>query len=218
MAKRALMIQGGWAGHDPGPTSELVAASLRARGLEVDVEDSLSGLLAPDLAERYQLAVPVWTMGEISRAEEQALTGAVLKGLAIGGWHGGAGDAFRQSTQYQFMLGGQWVAHPGGVIDYRVHIVQDRHPIMRGIADFDLHSEQYYMHVDPGNDVLATTTFDGRHAEWTAGTVMPVAWTRRFGQGRVFYSSLGHVVGDFERTPQVLEITVRGLLWAAGAL
>ncbi|HQL09936.1 MAG TPA: ThuA domain-containing protein, partial [Lentisphaeria bacterium] len=75
---------------------------------------------------------------------------------------------------------------------------------------------QYFMHVDPGNVVLATTTFDARHAEWIDGTVMPVVWTRRYGKGRVFYSSLGHVIADFERTPEVLEITVRGLMWAAG--
>jgi len=218
MTARVLIFRGGWAGHDPVPTSELVAKTLRERGVEVDIHDSQACLLEPDLAERYQVIVPVWTMGEIGKAELQALISAVQKGVAVGGWHGGAGDAFRQSTQYQFMIGGQWVAHPGGVIDYRVNIVQHDHPILKGIKDFDMHSEQYYMHVDPNSDVLATTTFDARHAEWIDGTVMPVVWTRRYGKGRVFYSSLGHVIADFERTPEVLEITVRGLLWAAGVL
>lgn len=218
MTARILIFRGGWAGHDPVPTSELVAKTLRERGVEVDIQDTQACLLEPDLAERYQVIVPVWTMGEIGKAELQALIAAVQKGVAVGGWHGGAGDAFRQSTQYQFMIGGQWVAHPGGVIDYRVNIVQHDHPILKGLKDFDMHSEQYYMHVDPNSNVLATTTFDARHAEWIDGTVMPVVWTRRYGKGRVFYSSLGHVIGDFERTPEVLEITVRGLMWAAGVL
>ncbi|NLE53950.1 MAG: ThuA domain-containing protein [Lentisphaerae bacterium] len=218
MTARILIFRGGWAGHDPVPTSELVAKTLRERGVEVDIQDTQACLLEPDLAERYQVIVPVWTMGEIGKAELQALIGAVQKGVAVGGWHGGAGDAFRQSTQYQFMIGGQWVAHPGGVIDYRVNIVQHDHPILKGLKDFDMHSEQYYMHVDPNSNVLATTTFDARHAEWIDGTVMPVVWTRRYGKGRVFYSSLGHVIADFERTPEVLEITVRGLMWAAGVL
>ncbi len=218
MTARVLIFRGGWTGHDPVPTSELVAKTLRARGVEVDIQDTQACLLEPDLAERYQVIVPVWTMGEIGKAELQALIGAVQKGVAVGGWHGGAGDAFRQSTQYQFMIGGQWVAHPGGVIDYRVNIVQHDHPILKGLKDFDMHSEQYYMHVDPNSNVLATTTFDARHAEWIDGTVMPVVWTRRYGKGRVFYSSLGHVIADFERTPEVLEITVRGLMWAAGVL
>ena len=218
MTARILIFRGGWAGHDPVPTSELVAKTLRERGVEVDIQDTQACLLEPDLAERYQVIVPVWTMGEIGKAELQALIGAVQKGVAVGGWHGGAGDAFRQSTQYQFMIGGQWVAHPGGVIDYRVNIVQHDHPTLKGLKDFDMHSEQYYMHVDPNSNVLATTTFDARHAEWIDGTVMPVVWTRRYGKGRVFYSSLGHVIADFERTPEVLEITVRGLMWAAGVL
>ncbi|NMA46017.1 MAG: ThuA domain-containing protein [Lentisphaerae bacterium] len=218
MTARVLIFRGGWQGHDPVPTSDLVAETLRERGLEVDIQDNQACLLESGLTERYQLIVPVWTMGEIGKAEAQALTGAVRNGVAIGGWHGGAGDAFRQNTEYQFMIGGQWVAHPGGIIDYRVNIVQHDHPILKGIKDFDMHSEQYYMHVDPKNNVLATTTFDARHAEWIDGTIMPVLWTRRYGKGRVFYSSLGHVIADFERTPEVLEVTVRGLMWAAGVL
>ena len=83
-----------------------------------------------------------------------------------------------------------------------------------GLSDFDYRSEQYYMHVDPSNEVLATTTFSGDHAEWIAGVVMPVAWKRRHGLGRVFYSSLGHVSAEFQ-VPQMRTIFERGMLWAA---
>ena len=111
------------------------------------------------------------------------------------------------------MVGGQWVAHPGGVIDYRVNIISDD-PIVAGLEDFDMHSEQYYMHVDPSNEVLATTTFNGDHAYWIDGVVMPVAWKRMYGQGRVFYASVGHVAKDFE-VPEALEIVKRGMMWAS---
>ena len=57
-------------------------------------------------------------------------------------------------------------------------------------------------------------TFTGEHADWIAGTVMPVVWKRRFGAGRVFYSSLGHVRKDFD-VPEACEIQRRGMLWAS---
>ena len=124
------------------------------------------------------------------------------------------GDSFRQNTEYQWMVGGQWVAHPDGICDYTVNVVEHADPVMQGIPDFAMHSEQYYMHVDPSNQVLATTTFYHASAPWAWGCVMPVVWKRIYGQGRVFYSSLGHVARDFD-VPEVKEIQVRGLLWAA---
>ncbi|GAF74320.1 unnamed protein product, partial [marine sediment metagenome] len=130
--------------------------------------------------------------------------------------HGGVCDSFRQQTEYQFMCGGQWVAHPGGVIDYTVEVADPDDPVMEGIEQFAMHSEQYYLHVDPSNHVLATTTFSGEHggADWIKGCVMPVAWKRYYGKGKVFFSSLGHVAGDLE-VPEALTIITRGMLWAA---
>jgi len=212
--KNCLIFRGGWDGHDPFRTSDLVAEQLRKHDVNVDLFDSQDCLCDPELKTKYDLIVPVWTMGSISGEAERALLNAVSDGVGVGGWHGGMGDAFRQNTGYQFMVGGQWVAHPGNIIDYTVNIVEKENPIVAGIADFPMHSEQYYMHTDPGNHVIATTRFNGDHASWIDGTVMPVVWTRHYGKGRVFYSSLGHTLEDFERSPQILEITVRGLLWA----
>ena len=112
------------------------------------------------------------------------------------------------------MVGGQWVSHPGGIVDYEVNIVNQRDRITAGIQDFKMHSEQYYMHVDPSNDVLATTTFTGEFYPWIEGAIMPVVWKRRYGQGKVFFTSLGHVAADFE-VKEVVEIIRRGLLWAS---
>jgi len=134
-------------------------------------------------------------------------------GTGLAGFHGGMCDAFRTEVEWQFMTGANWVAHPGDLIDYHVDIVARDDPITAGIEGFDYHSEQYYLHVDPGNEVLATTTFSGEHCPWVEGTVMPVVWKRRHGEGRVFYSALGHVVDEF-RHPQMAEIFRRGALWA----
>jgi type 1 glutamine amidotransferase len=162
------------------------------------------------------LIVPVWTMSTITREQERGLLDAVASGVGIAGWHGTMADSFRNSTDYQFMVGGQWVAHPGNIIEYTVNIIDHDDPITAGVADFGMRSEQYYMHVDPSNQVLATTTFSGEHggAPWIAGTVMPVVWKRAWGQGRVFYSSLGHVAGDFD-VPEARTIMQRGMLWAS---
>ena len=212
--KKALFFRGGWDGHEPVQTSELVAAELEKRGLKSDIFDTQDALLQEHLSDKYSVNVPVWTMGPLPREPGRALLTAVASGVGIGGWHGGMCDAFRDHTDYQFMTGGQWVAHPGGIVPYRVNICGND-PIVRGIQDFDMHSEHYYMHVDPGNEVLATTRFDNADLPWIAGTVMPVVWKRRYGTGRVFYSSLGHTSLDFKNVPEVLEITVRGILWAA---
>jgi type 1 glutamine amidotransferase len=164
--------------------------------------------------QALNLIVPVWTMGTITREQEAGLLQAVKNGVGIAGWHGGMGDSFRNNTEYQFMVGGQWVAHPGGVIDYDVNILDHHDPITAGLPDFHMHSEQYYMHVDPSNEVLATTTFGGEYAPWIKGTVMPVAWKRLWGAGRVFYTSLGHVAKDFSVT-EARTIVERGMLWAS---
>ncbi|HEX4141015.1 MAG TPA: ThuA domain-containing protein [Candidatus Methylacidiphilales bacterium] len=212
--KKALFIYGGWDGHSPKATSELLAGDLRAAGFDVTVSDSLDALLDAAKLKTYDLIVPNWTMGQITGDQEKALLGAVEAGTGLGGFHGGMGDAFRSATSFQFVVGGQFVAHPDNMKDYVVRISKASDPIVAGLKDFTVHSEQYYMHVDPSNEVLATTTFDTKSAPWVNGTVMPVVWKRKFGAGRVFYQSIGHGPKEFE-VPEVREITKRGLVWAA---
>jgi type 1 glutamine amidotransferase len=211
--KRALIVQGGWQGHQPRECAELFAPILREAGYEATVSDTLDTYLNTELMRSLDLIVPIWTMATITKEQEKGLLDAIASGVGVAGWHGGMADSFRNSVDYQFMVGGQWVAHPGNIIDYRVNITRHDDPIVAGLSDFAMHSEQYYMHTDPSNEVLATTTFSGDHAPWIAGTVMPVVWKRRWGQGKVFYSSLGHVRSDFD-VPEAREITRRGMLWA----
>ena len=212
--KRALITWGGWDGHEPEACAGLFAELLRAANFEVSVISDLEVFTYEAYLQSLALIVPVWTMAEISAEQERGLVKAVSLGTGLAGCHGGMGDAFRRSTDYQWLVGGQWVAHPGNIMRYTVAITRPDDPIVAGLTDFEMVSEQYYMHVDPGNEVLATTTFSGEHAPWVAGTVMPVVWKRRFAAGRVFYSSLGHVLKDLE-VPEVREIMRRGLLWAA---
>lgn len=211
--KRAMITWGGWEGHEPSICAEIFSAVLRDEGYDVEVYDTLDIYLDADNLSGYDLITPIWTMSTISKEQEEGLLNAIKAGTGLAGWHGGMADSFRNSVNYQWMVGGQWVAHPGNIIDYTVNIIDPDDPITAGLNDFPMHSEQYYMHVDPSNEVLATTTFGGQYAPWIEGTVMPVVWKRRFGEGKVFYSSLGHVARDFD-VPEAKEIMRRGMLWA----
>ncbi len=215
--KKALIVWGGWEGHEPKQCVDIFVPWLKEQGFEVEISNSLDAYLDVEKLKQLDLIVQSVTQSQISGKQVQGLLEAVRSGVGLAGWHGGLGDSFHSSMEYQFMVGGQWVAHPGGVIDYTVQITDHEDPITAGLTDFKMHSEQYYMHVDPINKVLATTSFSGEHSPWIEGVVMPVVWTKIYGKGRVFYSSLGHVAKDFE-VPQAREIVQRGMLWAAHAL
>lgn len=211
--REALIVWGGWHGHEPEQCAGIVAGMLQDEGFRVHLENATSAFASPQLST-MSLIVPIFTMSKIEKDEVANLSQAVRDSTGLAGFHGGMGDAFREAVEYQFMCGGQWVAHPGNIIDYRVRITRPDDPVMKGIGDFGYRSKQYYMHVDPSNEVLATTTFSGEHAPWIEGVVMPVVWKRRHGQGRVFYSSLGHAAKEFD-VPEMRTILRRGMVWAA---
>ncbi|TGQ37242.1 ThuA domain-containing protein [Mesorhizobium sp. M00.F.Ca.ET.216.01.1.1] len=215
MSKTALVFWGGWEGHTPARSANIVRDMLAGHGFDVRLEQGTSTLADPQIS-KLDLIVPVITMSAIEKPELESLTSAVRGGTGLAGFHGTMCDSFRNEPEYQFMTGGQWVAHPGNIIDYRIDIARPDDPIVQGIDGFAYRSEQYYMHVDPTNEVLATTTFTGEHLDFIAGVVMPVVWKRRYGQGRVFYSALGHTADEFE-VPQMRTIFERGALWASGA-
>ena len=211
--REALIVWGGWSGHEPERCARVVGEMLENEGFGVLIESSTTAFADPGLAS-LSLIVPIVTGGQIEPRAVTNLAKAVRGGVGLAGFRGGMCDAFREAVEYQFMCGGQWVAHPGNIIRYRVNVARPDDPVMAGIEDFDYQSEQYYMHVDPSNEVLATTTFSGEHAYWLKGVVMPVVWKRRHGEGRVFYSSLGHVAAELE-IPQMRTILRRGMNWAA---
>jgi uncharacterized protein len=211
--RSALIFWGGWEGHTPERSAAVVRGLLEAHGFAVTVEQGTACLARLELAT-FNLIVPMITMSSIEKAEVEALCAAVRGGVGLAGMHGQMCDAFRNETEYQFMTGGQWVSHPGNIIDYVVDVAKPDDPVMAGIAAFKYHSEQYYMHVDPMNEVLATTTFTGEHCGWVKGVVMPVAWKKVYGKGRVFYSALGHTADEFA-VPEMKTMLERGMIWAA---
>ncbi|MFF4888264.1 ThuA domain-containing protein [Micromonospora chersina] len=219
-AADALVVWGGWDGHHPREAVELFLPRLAEAGMRVRVSDTLAVYTDDDYMARCDLVVQCWTQGEATAEQVAGLSRAVARGAGLAGWHGGLVDAFRASTEYQLLTGGQWVAHLDGFVTHTIEPVleQAEHPIIAGEASFALTTEQYYLHVDPANVVLATTTIVANdEAPWLAGTVVPQVWTRRWGAGRVFFSAPGHDPAVL-RHPSVARITGRGLLWAAGLL
>jgi uncharacterized protein len=212
--KKVLFVFGGWQGHEPVQCRDIFVPWMLSLGWDVTVSDTLDSYADARLLGSLDLIVQTWTMDKIGRANLEGLLAAVKGGVGLAGWHGGLGDAFRQETEYQFMVGGQWVAHPGNIIDYTVQIVDPEDPITHGLSDFAVKSEQYYMHVDPNNTVLATTRFGAEHAPWIDGATMPITWKRVYGKGRVFYTSLGHTADVF-KVKEALTMMQRGILWAS---
>lgn len=213
----ALIVYGGWDGHDPKALADLFQGLLEDAGLRVNRAEGLEAFDDGDFLGRMDLIVPIWTMGSLSGERAAKACAAVAAGTGLAGCHGGMCDAFRENTEWQFMTGGQWVAHPGNDgVEYAVELRRGSSPLTEGIGDFLVRTEHYYLHVDPAVEVLATTRFPlaaGPHA--SNGPVdMPVAWTKRWGLGRVFYNALGHQASVFE-VPEARELMRRGLLWAA---
>ncbi len=213
---KALITWGGWYGHEPDKVAALFAGMLRAEGMAAEVTDSLSCFDDAAKLVTYDLIVPVWTMSEIGKDQALNACAAVAGGVGIAGCHGGMCDAFRTNVDWQFMTGSQWVAHPGNDgVNYRVRVISDD-PLVAGIGDFDVKSEQYYLHVDPAVKVLAVTDFplvEGPHTP-NGSVAMPVAYTKLYGKGRVYYNALGHHANVIDHGAP-LEMLRRGMLWAA---
>lgn len=207
--KKALFVYGGWEGHEPKRCAEIAAGWLKEKNWQVELSDSFEVFANKEKLMSLDLITPAWTGGELSKEQEAGLAEAVKSGVGLAGWHG-ATDTFVASHVYRMMIGGQFVWHPTKYVPINVKITRSDDEIVRGIDNFTVTSEQYYMHVDPSNEVLATAEFDN---DELSGVEMPVIWKRRFGKGRVFYFSIGHKADDFE-VPQVKEIILRGMLWA----
>ncbi len=215
--KKALIFWGGWDGHEPTLTSKRFARLLEKNGYETEISDTLDCLLDLDKLMGLDLIVSCWTMGDIGKEQINNIIKAVGSGVGLAGCHGGMCDSFRNDTQWQFMTGGQWVSHPGGDgIDYMVNINHGSSPITEGLNDFPVCSEHYYLHIDPSIEVLATTKFPivNYYHISNKPVDMPVAWTKYWGNGRVFYNALGHHDDVFDNSPNAEIMMERGMLWA----
>jgi hypothetical protein len=211
--RRAIIVWGGWPGHEPEESAHVVAKMLAEDGFETEITDDL-GVIGSPVLQDASLLVPIITGESLEKAQADALIAAVRGGLGLAGHHCALATSFKASPAFHYLTGVTWVAHPGNIIDFRVNVTRPHDPLMAGIPDFDYRSEQYYLHYDPSIDVLATTTFTGEYDEATRNITMPVVFKRHFGAGRIFYSALGHVTAEFDH-PHMPVILRRGLNWAA---
>ena len=215
--KKALIFQGGWDGHEPEKTSVRFSNLLKAADYEVEIHDSMDCLYDREKLMGLDLLVPCWTGGQMDWDMGNIISDVVASGVGVAGVHGGMCDSFRENTMWQFITGGQWVSHPGGDgITYTVNIIRGSSPIIDGLEDFEVCSEHYYLHIDPAVEVLATTRFPLVNYYHAANKPvdMPVAWTKYWGLGRIFYCSLGHHDDVFDKSPTAQELFRRGMLWA----
>ncbi|HZY78038.1 MAG TPA: ThuA domain-containing protein [Cyclobacteriaceae bacterium] len=216
--RKVLFTYGGWDGHEPKKFLDYMTPWLQEEGAEVQSFPTLEPYTDKALMATIDLVIQVFTMSQITKEQEAGLLEAVkVNGTGMAGWHGGMGDSFRNNVEYQYMVGGQWVAHPGNVIDYDVHIIDQKDDVTKGLKDFHMKSEQYYMHIDPNVKVLATTKFNGAVNSWIDGAVLPVAWKKSYGKGRIFYTSVGHNLAHVTEVPDAIELIKRGVKWASAS-
>jgi uncharacterized protein len=216
-ARRALVVRGGWDGHVPIEATDRFIPFLEENGFTVEVSDTLDSYLDAEKLAGNDLILQIWTMGEITKEQREGLDSAIRQGTGFAGWHGGIADAFRSSTDYLHMVGGQFACHPRNFVDHTVEVVPERadHPIVAGISRVTLHTEQYWVLADSRNDVLATTTVPALPGDpWTEPVVSPAVWTRTWGAGRVFVCTVGHKQEDLD-VPEIRTIIERGLTWAS---
>jgi hypothetical protein len=216
MSKRAIIVYGGYSGHTPKECSLFMKELLDREGFEIDLCDSLNCFSDEERMSNYDLIIPNWTDGELTGDQWNVFDRIVRTGIGVGGWHGGMADGFRANYNFHFMVGGKFVCHPGNQKLYTVNISETTDPIVADLKDFQVHSEQYYVHFDPIIDILATTTICKPVGDypWAEGVEIPVVWKKSWGKGRVFNCSIGHGVSDFA-VPEVRNIIIRGLQWAA---
>ncbi|MBT1702546.1 ThuA domain-containing protein [Chryseosolibacter indicus] len=216
--RKVLFTYGGWDGHEPQKYFDYITTWLKEEGAEVTTSPTLDPYADKSLMDSIDLVIQIYTMSSITKEQEKGLIEAVEKnGTGLTGWHGGLCDAFRNNVDYQYMTGGQWVAHPGNYVDYEVNIIDHQDEVTKGLKDFAMKSEQYYMHVDPNVKVLATTRFNGKINSWIDGCVMPVTWKKMHGKGRVFYTSIGHNLDHIKEKPDAIEMLKRGIKWASAS-
>jgi len=229
--QQALVVRGGWDGHQPVAATEVFLPFLQANGFAVRIEDSPAVYAEPEVMATFDLIVQCMTMSEITRDQVMGLREAVAAGTGLTGWHGGIADSYRASSHYLQLVGGQFANHPSrepigltgeeddNFLTYRVNLTDlgRAHPITTGIEDFELTTEQYWVLHDDLNDVLATTTHPAPPWHpWHRPITSPAVWTRQWGKGRMVVTTPGHSP-DILENANVRTIIERGMLWATRA-
>ena len=216
-SRKALVVRGGWEGHSPVEATDRFIPFLEENGFAIEIHDGPDVYADAEKLANTDLVLQCYTQGVATDEQVLNLSAAVQAGTGLAGWHGGVVDSFRGSPDYLHLTGGQWAAHPGDFVPYEVAVVPEKshHEIVAGLERWDLNTEQYWVLTDSLNDVLATTTFGVRDdTPWREDLTCPAVWTRQWGAGKVFVSTIGHKLEDLDH-PDVRTLTERGLLWAS---
>ena len=211
--KNVLVIWGGWEGHKPNLFASHVEKWLISENANYQINNSLNAYNNFEELIKYDLIIQSVTLGQISENQEANLVKAVRSGVGIAGAHGGLADSFRNNTNYQFMIGGQFVKHPGGKVKFKINMLDDE--LTEGLDDFEIFTEQYYLHYDPNIEIIANTKFNGETFPWIEDVVMPVSWKKTYGKGKVFYLSIGHDPNEFMMHEDGWKLLTRGFVWAS---
>ena len=226
--KNIIYVYGGMNGHSPKESVDLFVPILEKEGAIVKVFDNFSVFENEKLMNEADLIIQTFTDAfssdpRMNNDQFKGLRKALINGTGFAGWHGGLGDS-SPNPLYHFIVGGDFVSHPGELkemktAEYEVKIYDSEDYITDGLSDFKIFgSEQYYMMIDPNVKVLAVSEF--KLNNWPTieneikGSFMPVIWKKNYGKGRVFYSSVGHYLREFE-IPQVFTMQMRGFRWAS---
>ena len=210
--KNVLVIWGGLEGHKPNLFASHIEKWLISENANYQINNSLNAYDNFKELIKYDLIIQSVTLGQISENQETNLLKAVRSGVGIAGAHGGLADSFRNNTNYQFMIGGQFVKHPGGKVKFKINMLDDE--LTEGLDDFEIFTEQYYLHYDPNIEIIANTEFNGETFPWIEDVVMPVSWKKTYGKGKVFYISIGHDPNEFLMHEDGWELLTRGFVWA----
>jgi len=210
--KNVLVVWGGWEGHKPSLFASHVEKWLISQNANYQINNSLNAYDNFKELIKYDLIIQSVTQGKISKNQEANLLKAVRNGVGIAGAHGGLADSFRNNTNYQFMIGGQWVEHPGGKVKFKINMLDDE--LTHGLDDFEIFTEQYYLHYDPNIEIIANTKFNGETFPWIEDVLMPVSWKKMYGKGKVFYISIGHDPDEFMMHEDGWKLLTRGFVWA----
>ena len=210
--KKIHVVWGGWEGHKPELFASHVEKWLISQNADYNIVNGLDAYDNYDELIKYDLIIQSVTLSQISEKQINNLIKAIRSGVGIAGAHGGLADSFRNNTNYQFMIGGQFVAHPGGKVKFKVKMLEDE--LTDGLNDFEIFTEQYYLHYDPNVKIIANTKFNGETYSWIKDVVIPISWKKMYGKGKVFYVSIGHDPDEFMIHKDGWELLTRGFLWA----
>jgi type 1 glutamine amidotransferase len=226
LSSRALILSGAGRYADPwhpfADTSARLAGILSEQGFDVEVSEdvdarlaTLGGPAAPDLLVLNvgdpSLTDPEHPEPVAERRGRDGLLAYLANGRPLLAMHV-TSTSLRGVPEWEGILGAVWVRGTTMHPDYswaRIHVHPDRHPIVSGLADFDVQDERY-THLRTAPDLVPLATHEHEGGEY------PLLWARTYGDARVVYDALGHDTASYD-SPTHRAIIGRAVRWLSGS-